>query len=137
MKGQFRVINEILLFGIGAVIAFSVAATLSFSVNSIQKQVQRDQYYFVTNLISLAMSKTYLCGEIADCELAVDIPKKLGDDRYTISLSDNNISISNLKTGEEFKIKTINFGKDLKGSATSSARYFVLSSENNTITLSR
>lgn len=135
MKGQYTVINEVLLFGIGAVIAFSVAGTVSFSVESIQNYAQRDQYHYTANLVSLAVSKVYLCGKVGDCELVVNIPRKLANDRYFISLSNDKITLSNLKTDEEFSIDTMNLNKILKGTATSSARYFILSSQGNTITL--
>ncbi len=138
MRGQFRVINELLLFGIGALLALSVAGTISFAVDSLQKQTERDQYYMIANLVSMATTKSYLCNKLtdADCNLVVDIPQKLSEEKYTIHLSDN-ITISNFRTGEEIFIKAPKLNKTLSGYITSSARYFVLNSTNEGITLSR
>ncbi len=138
MRGQFRVINELLLFGIGALLALSVAGTISFAVDSLQKQTERDQYYMIANLVSMATTKSYLCNKLtdADCNLVVDIPQKLSEEKYTIHLLDN-ITISNFRTGEEIFIKPPKLNKTLSGYITSSARYFVLNSTNEGITLSR
>ncbi len=138
MRGQFRVINELLLFGIGALLALSVAGTISFAVDSLQKQTERDQYYMIANLVSMATTKSYLCNKLtdADCNLVVDIPQKLSEEKYTIHLLDN-ITISNFRTGEEIFIKAPKLNKTLSGYITSSARYFVLNSTNEGITLSR
>ncbi len=138
MRGQFRVINELLLFGIGALLALSVAGTISFAVDSLQKQTERDQYYMIANLVSMATTKTYLCNKLtdADCNLVVDIPQKLSEEKYTIHLLDN-ITISNFRTGEEIFIKPPKLNKTLSGYITSSAKYFVLNSTNEGITLSR
>lgn len=136
MLGQFRVINELLLFGIGALLALSVAGTLSFAVNSLQKQTEKDQYSVVANLVSMATTKTYICGEYGNCSLSVSIPQKLSDEKYIIRLSDN-ISISNFRTGDEILIKAPELNKTLNGFATSSARYFVLDFTDEGISLSR
>jgi hypothetical protein len=136
MKGQFRVINELLLFGIGALLALSVAGTISFAVTSLQEQTERDQYYMIANLVSMATTKTYICGEYGNCTLTVDIPQKLSDEKYIVCLS-NNITISNFRTGEEIFIKAPKLNKTLDGTSTSSARYFVLDSTEEAITLSR
>ncbi len=138
MRGQFRVINELLLFGIGALLALSVAGTISFAVDSLQKQTERDQYYMIASLVSMATTKSYLCNKLtdADCNLVVDIPQKLSEEKYTIHLLDN-ITISNFRTGEEIFIKAPKLNKTLDGISTSSARYFVLNSTNEGITLSR
>ena len=137
MKGQFRVINELLLFGIGALLALSVAGTVSFAVDSLQKQTEREQYYMIANLVSMAATKTYICGEYGNCTLFIDIPQKLSDEKYIIHLSDNNVTISNFRTGDEIFIKAPKLDKTLNGFTTSSARYFVLDSTNEDITLSR
>ena len=89
MRGQFRVINELLLFGIGALIALSVAETVSFVVNSLQPQAEKNQYYMLANLVSMATTKMYICGQYGNCSLIVDIPQKLSEDRYLISILNN------------------------------------------------
>lgn len=136
MRGQFRVINEILLFAIGALLALSVAGIISFSVNSLREQTERDQYYAIANLVSMATTKAYLCGEYGDCDLLVEIPTRLSEEIYTIKLSDN-ITVSNFRTGEEISIKAPNLDKTLDRSSTSSVRYFILESTSDSILLSR
>jgi len=138
MRGQFRVVNELLLFGIGALIALSVAETVSFVVNSLQPQAEKNQYYMLANLVSMATTKMYICGQYGNCSLIVDIPQKLSEDGYLISILNNKIFVSNFRTGEEINISAPNFSdKNMNGYATSSARYFVLDSINKEINLSR
>jgi len=138
MRGQYIAINELLLFGMGALLALAVIGIISFTVTSLQKQTERDQYYMIANLVSMATTKTYLCSNIknVDCNLIVEIPRRLSEERYIISLS-NNISVSNFRTNERIEIKPPKLHKTIKGEATSSTRYFVLESRGENITLSR
>jgi len=125
MKGQYRVINELLLFGIGAFLAIGVAAIITTLIIPIQTQAQRIQYYAIGNLVMLAAAKTYLCSEFGNCTLKVDIPERLSEDRYEIFLIQPEIKIYNMRTRKELSLPTIFFEKTLKGFATSSGRYFI------------
>ena len=136
MKGQYRVINELLLFGIGAVLAISISVIVSTTIIPLQTQAQREQYYLISNLVSLATTKIYLCSNYGECKLSVDIPEKLGEDRYTISLDNDEISISNFRTRAGISKEPAFYEKDRKGFATSSGRNFVMRG-NNKIILSK
>lgn len=133
MKGQYRVINELLLFGIGAILAISVAVIISTLVIPVQSQSQKEQYEMIANLASLATTKTYLCSNYADCSLSVDIPEKLSEDRYRISLDNDQISVSNLRTGEGITLEPVYYEKSVRGFATSSGRNFVVEGDDQII----
>ncbi len=138
MKGQHRVINELLLFGIGALITLSIAGTVASFVTSLQKQAQTEQYNIMSNLVSMATTKAYLCGKSSNCSITVEVPKKLSNARYTILLSKNYINVRNFRSNEGITRKLPNF-KDIltNGLATSSAGYFVLTSTEDSIRISR
>ena len=138
MKGQYRVINELLLFGIGALITLSIAGTVASFVTSLQKQAQTEQYYIMSNLVSMATTKAYLCGKSADCAITVDIPEKLSDARYTIILSNDHIKVRNFRNDEGITRKLLNFENiSTNGIATSSAGYLVVRSTEDSIIISR
>lgn len=136
MKGQYRVINELLLFGIGAILAISVAAIISTLAIPIQTQSQREQYEMIANLVSLATTKTYLCSTYGSCELSVEIPEKLSEDRYRIVLDNYDLSISNLRTRKGITVQPVYYEKTVRGFATSSGRNFVVKG-NDKIILSK
>ncbi len=133
MKGQYRAINELLLFGIGAILAISAAVTVSTLVVPTQSQSQKEQYEMIANLVSMATTKTYLCSDYGDCNLSVEIPEKLSEDRYTIDLDNSQVSVSNFRTRAGINTQTIYYEKDVKGYATSSGRSFVVEGDNNII----
>ncbi|MCK4730299.1 MAG: hypothetical protein KAT28_03190 [Candidatus Aenigmarchaeota archaeon] len=138
MKGQHKIINELLLFGIGALVTLSLAGTVASFVTSLQRQAQTEQYYIISNLVSMATTKAYLCGKSADCSITVDIPEKLSDARYTISLSKNHINVRNFRSDKGITRKLLNLEYILtNGLATSSAGYFILSSTEGNIRISR
>jgi hypothetical protein len=125
MKGQYNVVNELLLFGIGAVLAISVAFTISNLIIPLKIHSQKEQYYIMSNLVSLAATKTYLCSKYGECILSVNIPEKLSEDRYSILVDNNDISVYNFKTRERSSIEPIYYDINLEGFVTSSSRYFV------------
>ena len=138
MKGQHKAINELLLFGIGALITLSLAGTVASFVTSLQKQAQTEQYYIMSNLVSMATTKAYLCGKSADCSITAEIPKKLSDARYTVSLSKNYINVRNFRSDKGITRKLSNFEYiSTNGLATSSAGYFVLRSTEDSVRISR
>ncbi len=138
MKGQHRVINELLLFGIGALVTLSLAGAVASFVTSLQKQAQTEQYYVMSNLISMATTKAYLCGKSANCNIITEVPEKLSNTKYIILLNKNYVNVRNFRSDEGIIKKLPNFEDILtKGLATSSAGYFVLHSTNSSVRISR
>lgn len=139
MKGQARIINELLLFGIGAMLALSVASTLSYAVNTFSSRTQGEQYSYVGNMVSMAIVKSFICGKQGQCEIMTRLPEKISEERYIISFSGNNVSIIDFKTREMIlsRLPTIDEISMLSGSATSSAEYIVIASNQNSINISR
>ena len=133
MKGQYRVINELLLFGIGAILAISVVTMISTLIIPVQSRSQKEQYEMVADLVSLATTKTYLCSNYGDCRLFVYIPEKLSGDRYRITLDNDQLSISNFRTQEDITLEPVYYEKTVKGFATSSGRRFVVEGDNSII----
>jgi hypothetical protein len=137
MKGQYRIINEILLFGITAGVIFSVAAVISFTTESMRVQTQKEQYTLMGDLISLSLTKAYICGKMSDCSITYEIPDRLSEDRYTITLSKGNVTITNFENGEFVDVGTMDFRKNIGGFITSNGRYFVIENQNGSLLLSR
>jgi hypothetical protein len=137
MKGQYQIINEILLFGMSAVIVFSIAGILSFATNSMNTQTQREQYSLMGNIASMAMTKAYICGKFADCSVSTEMPDKLSGVGYTMEFSRGNVRVANFETGTPISINTLDFKKNIGGFVASNGRYFRVSNENGTMLLSR
>ncbi|MBN2095259.1 MAG: hypothetical protein JW727_04375 [Candidatus Aenigmarchaeota archaeon] len=137
MKGDFRIINEILLFGITAMVVFSVAALVSYSTAALKAQTQREQYFLMSDLASVALTKAYMCGKITDCSVLVMIPERLSEDRYTLSLENGKIQVSNFETGLGLEANTIDYQKNTVGFVTSNGRYFVIENRDDSLVLTR
>ncbi|MGC9310744.1 MAG: hypothetical protein ACP5E4_03405 [Candidatus Aenigmatarchaeota archaeon] len=137
MKGQYRIINELLIFGITAAVIFSVAGIISFTTGSMKSQTQKEQYILMGDILSMAITKNHLCSQFADCSLSVDLPERLSEDRYTIELEGNSIEIANFETGEYARMPVIFFNETMEGFVTSSGRYFTIYHRNNTAVLAR
>jgi hypothetical protein len=137
MKGQYRIINEILLFGITAGVVFSVAGVIAFATESMRTQTQKEQYTLMGDLASLALTKSYICGKLADCVVTSEIPDRLSEDRYTLTLYKGKITVTNFETGESVDVSTLDFRTNTGGFITSNGRYFLMSNENDTILLTR
>jgi len=133
MKGQYVAINELILFGICALLTIAAAVSISAIITPIEMHAQKAQYYIIANLVSLASTKTYLCSKYGECTLTVDIPEELSNDKYEIRISNNDITVCNFRTKVGISIKPFYFEKSLAGFATSSAKYFVLSGNNKLI----
>jgi len=137
MKGQYRIINEILLFGITAGVVFAVAGVISFSTESMRVQTQKEQYSLMGDLAALSLTKAYICGKMADCVVTSEIPDRLSEDRYTLTLYKGKITVTNFETGESMDIGTLDFQTNVGGFITSNGRYFLMTNQNDTILLTR
>lgn len=137
MKGQYRIINEILLFGITAAIVFSVAGIISMATTSMKTQAQREQYYLMSDMVSLTMLRAHLCGQDAECSIVADIPDRLSEDRYIIETDDGHLTITNFQTGGGITTPLIRFDKEPEGLVTSSAKYFIVDNLGGDMTLAR
>jgi hypothetical protein len=135
MKGQYIAMNELLLFGIGALLAITAAISISAIITPIEVQAQKGQYYLIANLVSLAATKTYLCGKQGECTLLVEIPEELSDDKYEIITSNSKIKVYNFRTREGISIIPPYFETSFIGFATSSTKYFVLKGDGNLMLL--
>lgn len=137
MKGQNAVINEILLFGISAAVVFSVAGVVSFATTTMNTQTQKEQYILVGDLASMSLTKAYLCGKFASCKIAAEIPQRLSGTRYSMELSQGNITVGNSETGESVSVRTPDFNTTAIGFVTGNGRFFTAASRNNVLLLTR
>ena len=133
LKGQYIAVNELILFGICALIAVSAAVSISAIIIPIEKQAQKAQYYLIANLVSLAATKTYLCSNYGECTLTLEIPERLANDKYKIIISGDEVKVCNFAKNPCASSKLPYLGKSFTGFATSSSKYFVIHSDGNLV----
>ena len=137
MKGQYQMINEMLLFGVSAVIVFSAAGVISFAVESMKAETQREQYTLTGDIVSMSLAKAYLCGKFSDCGIRSDLPERLSEDRYTIRVSEGRVQVTNFETAKTVNISSPVFEGTADSFVVSSGRSFVAKKEGNTLFLTR
>jgi len=135
MKGQHRIVSEILIFAIGVAITSFVVISFQGVENSISKISMEDQLTSVSNLIRSGIIK------VADINstIRLRIPRDVSGAIYKISLEDDKITISTIKKPISVSKQIFNTGHPyiIKGEVFSSAEYVDIISSGLNIMINR
>ncbi len=133
MKGQYRIISEVLLFGIGIGIAILVLTTYQSLNKSIGKLTFYDQLEEVSNFVTASVVKVSQTS--GDSWLILEIPEKLSGREYKIILDNKTYSVAYLIVSD-YRNSNIQVQKQLfnmtndnidYGEVLSTARYINIS----------
>ncbi|OYT58206.1 MAG: hypothetical protein DRO96_00860 [Candidatus Aenigmatarchaeota archaeon] len=94
MKGQYRIVSEVLLFGIGIGIAILVLTTYQTLSNSISKITFSDQLEGVSEIITSNIVKVFENKNV--CWIVLEIPNKVSGREYKIVLDNKNYATAYL-----------------------------------------
>jgi tagatose-1,6-bisphosphate aldolase len=138
MKGQYRIINEIIIFTIGIAITSYVA----FSFYGIQKNVSNitktDQIESISNLVAAAIVKSAETGY--DNTITLRIPKTISGSAYAVKARGNTLTVYYIKEPEINVTKqlfNINQTHNITGEIVSSSEYIEIQNTANNIKLKR
>ena len=132
MKGQYKVLTEVILFGLGVAIAsFVILSFQTVQTNVIELAVE-DNMRSVSNLITTAVIKV---AEAGVASMRLEIPKDISEHSYIISVDGDLLVLASLEkpdinvTQQLFNI-TQNHNIIIMGNVlSSSSRYLEVSSE--------
>jgi len=138
-KGQYTIINEVLLFAIGIGITSLVFLSFHNIETSMEKTATDDQLVTLSNFVINGIVKVVESDE--NTSLMLKLPKKISERTYKISAENDNLVVFDMNdprvnaTQELFNItadKNINI-VDI----TSSAEYIIIKYTDNTVEISR
>ena len=135
MKGQYRVVSEILIFAIGVAITSFIVMSFQNISGSISSISIEDQLTSVSNLVRSGIIK----GAGTDSIIRLRIPRDVSGMIYKISLEDNNITISTIKEPVSVSKQIFNIGHPyiISGKVFSSAEYINIVSSGSEIRIER
>jgi len=144
-KGQYRIISEILLFGVGILITSYVIVNFDNLQSATKQLTLNDQMNNVADLVSTAIVKASIQD---NATIRLTIPDKISDSIYRISIKDaggGKIIISKLDgtasvERQLFNINynnTINNGNVINNSEVASSAQFIEIVNNGKITILR
>jgi len=133
MKGQYQIINEILIFAVGIVLVGVFLLTFQSLQNSVGDLSTKDQLETVSNYIASGIVKAY---SIGNSELRLEIPEKIGNDIYRIYANEN---LTLFASGYNYTKELFNIGKNynITGGTLSSAKYIKIIVNTTNILLTR
>ena len=135
MKGQQRVVNEVMIFAVG----IAITTFIIFSFQNISDGISRisveDQLISVSNLISSGIVKA--AG--TDSIIRLRIPKDVSGMIYKISLRDDNITVATIEKPVSLSKEIFNIANPyiIRGEVFSSAEYIDIISSGSDITIKR
>ena len=138
MKGQYILVNEVLLFILGIFIVYFVATSFGNIEEGLNNITNYDHMHSLSEFLVMGMVKAYNSGENAS--LVLKMPEYFSTETYKITASGNNLTVAlasdpRIKvTKELFNIST---GKIITGSITSSAQYILITNNQTTLELGR
>jgi len=137
-KGQTLVFEQVLLFTIGIAIFIASFALFSMYQSSYLSVMRWDQLkavkeYTVSNIIEVSKKHEF------ESTVLLEIPKRIGNDYYRLTMSPNGLNISFL-TGNErdydsSSLYGLNSSYNLSGSVTSDRGKVIIYKKGNSITL--
>lgn len=140
MKGQFKIVNELLIFAIGIGIAVVIIFIFQ-TVRDVTSNIAiKDQAEEVANLLSSYILKANQSGSYY--EARIKLPEKIGGHNYYIKIKDKNgkaILAIVTSTGYSFSQELFNIDKNkiITETIPSSAEYIIISSNETNIFLNR
>jgi len=137
-KGQTLVFEQVLLFTIGVAIFIASFALFSMYQSSYMSVMKWDQLkavkeYMVSNIIEISEKHEF------DSSVMLEIPKRIGNDYYRLTLSPNGLNISVLAGNERdydfSSLYGLNNSYNLSGSVTSDRGKVIIYKIGNSIKL--
>lgn len=130
MKGQFRIVNEMLIFGIGVFLVVFVAQNFQAIQGPVSKVSIADQLAEISDSISTAVIKVYVTGE--ESSVSVKVPSDVSGSSYAISIRENRLVIESVDAGvyvtsELFKIGDAYVNIAAEDGLTGSTGYIIVS----------
>ena len=134
-KGQYKVVSEVLMFGIGIGIAVLVVGVFQNVSKTVFDVGIDDQLYEVATLVSNSIIK--VMESSTDATLSLRVPPKLSDKEYMIAVEKNDSTNSYqvavfMEKKPEMRIvqKLFNIGQDnninITGAVLSSSEYIIV-----------
>jgi len=119
MKGQYQIINEILIVAIGIILVGVFLFTFTSVENSVTNINEQDQIESISNYITSGIVKAY---SIKNSEIRLEIPEKIGKNVYRIFANEN---LTIFIPGYNYTKELFNIGKNynISGEVMSSAGY--------------
>ena len=135
MKGQHRIINEILIFTIGIAITSFILVSFQNISDGMSRISVQDQLTSVSNLISSGIIK--VAGTQATVSLKV--PRDVSGMMYKIQLEDNTLTLYTIENPILVSRQIFNIGRPyiIKGEVFSSAEYIDIRSDISGIVIER
>ncbi len=137
MKGQFRIINEMLIFGIGIFLVVFVAQNFQAIQGPVSKISMQDQLTEVSDTISTAVIKAYTTGP--GSSVKIRLPSRISETAYSIKIQDNKLLVQSQRdasisvTNELFKIGGTYFNIIAENGLSGSAGYIKITFDGSKI----
>ena len=135
MKGQQRIVSEVLIFAIGIGIASFVALSFQTLTDSLSRTSVEDHLTSIANVVRSGMIKA--AG--TDSIIRLRIPRDVSDMIYKVSVQDDTITIRTMEKGffVSEKIFNIDHPYIISGEVFSSAEYININSRGSNIILNK
>ena len=135
MKGQHRIVNEILIFTIGIAITSFVLISFQNINDGMSRIAVQDQLTSVSNLISSGIIKVAGTNAI----VSLKIPRDVSGMLYKIHLEDNTVTLYTIENPIPVTRQIFNIGHsyNIKGDVFSSAEYIDIKSDDSGIVVER
>jgi len=133
MKGQYQIINEILIVAIGIILVGVFLFTFTSVENSVTNINEQDQIESISNYIASGIVKAY---SIKNSEIRLEIPEKIGKNVYRIFANEN---LTIFIPGYNYTKELFNIGKNynISGEVMSSAGYIKIIANATNILITR
>lgn len=137
-KGQYILVNEVLLFILGIFIVYFVASSFSNIQEGLENVTTYDHMNSLSEFFVVGMIKAYESGE--NSTLILKMPEYFSTQTYRISASGNNLTVA-LASDPRIKVTrelfNISASKIITGSITSSVRYILILNNDTHMELGR
>ncbi len=139
MKGQYRIISEIILFSIGILITFYVIVNFNSVEDTITDITLYDQFEGVSDLVSEAILKA---SQTDNTSIRIGIPDTLSNQIYKISIKDadgGKIIVNTLDNSVRIERQLFNINQDnvINNSEVVSTAQYIEVIKGETISLRR
>ena len=142
-KGQYRVVSEILMFGLGILITIYVVVNFNNIEAFITKTSKEQQYRSAVNVVRTSM----ILGSYSNSSVKFSLPYQIAGKPYNVILNDGscsifescNIIVLDPETGERVSKEIFNMTQSysISGDVISTARDFEIITAGTSITILR
>lgn len=127
MKGQYRLINEFMIFAMGIFIVFSVAANMDSSENWVKEVSTKEQ---MMNIYTIVHEKIIEANQ-KNAKIYLDLPKTISGESYSIALSSSKITVSTDEYSLSKDMHDVSSYNNVKGTVYSGGRFIIFSDSTN------